>query len=128
MLDGILYCLNLNWALPFWVRSRSPDTFKMMLCVTTLNNSSQGLPIFGHGKLHLRCSTGCELNIVTWSTKILKGIGGTPTIECSLGKIEILTLLDVLKIHSQRFFALRFIELTKWSYQLIDVRRFYWVD
>ena len=41
-----------------------------------------------------------------------------------LGKCEILTRLDILKIHSQRLFALHFIEWTKWSsYQLINVRR-----
>ena len=29
-------------------------------------------------KLHLRCCIGFELNILTWSTKVLKGIGGKP--------------------------------------------------
>ena len=29
-------------------------------------------------KLHLRCCIGLELNILTWSTKVLKGIGGKP--------------------------------------------------
>ena len=29
-------------------------------------------------KLHLRCCIGLELNILTWSTKVLKGIGGNP--------------------------------------------------
>ena len=29
-------------------------------------------------KLSLRCCIGLELNILTWSTKVLKGIGGKP--------------------------------------------------
>ena len=30
-------------------------------------------------KLHLRCCIGLELNILTWSTKVLKGIGSKPS-------------------------------------------------
>ena len=125
MPDGILYYLNLHWAIPFWVRSRSLDTFKMKFYATTVNNSFQSLTIFGHGKLHLRCCIGFELNIVTWSMKILKGSGRAPLRSSAvLRKYEILTLLNVLKIHSQSFFAWCFLESTKWSYyQLTDICR-----
>ena len=127
MLDGILYCLNLNWTIPFQVRSRSPGMFKMKLYVTTVNNSFHSLPIFGYKKLHLRFCKGFELNIVTWSMKILKGIWGAPLwSRAILGKHEKLTLLDALKIHSQIIFAFHFIGWTKWSYyQFIDIHRFW---
>ena len=61
--DGILYCLNLILSIHFRVRSRSPVTFKIKPCVTTVNNSFQPLPIFCHKELHFRCNIGLELNI-----------------------------------------------------------------
>ena len=73
MPDRILYCLNLNSSICFRAGSKSPVTFKMKLSVTTVNSSSQLLP-FCHKELHLRCCIEVELNIVTWSTKILKTI------------------------------------------------------
>ena len=52
---------------------------------------------------------------MTWSTKILKGIEGhlPPFLLSSalLGNYEKLTLIDALKIHSQRFFALNIMHL-----------------
>ena len=39
MVDGILYCLNLNLFMHFRVVSRRPVTFKTKLSVTTVNNS-----------------------------------------------------------------------------------------
>ena len=49
-----------------------------MLCVTSVTNSFQSLPIFCHKELHLRFCIELESNIVTWSTKIPKWIWGTP--------------------------------------------------
>ena len=72
------YCLNLNLSMLFRVRSRNPVTFKTDLRVTSVNNSFQSFPIFCHKELHLTCCIEIESNIVTWSTKILKGVGGTP--------------------------------------------------
>ena len=44
-------------------------------------------------------------NIVTWSTKIIKGIGfHLPRSSAVLGKYEKLTFMDALKVHFQRFF------------------------
>ena len=74
MPDGILYCLDLNLSVSFRVRFRSRTTFKKKFYVTTVTNSFQPLPIFCHKEVHLRCCIKLELNIVTWSTKILKGI------------------------------------------------------
>ena len=127
MPDGILYCLNINWTIPFQVRSRSPGIFKMKVYLTTVNNRFQPLPIFDHKKLHLRLCIGFEWNIVTWSTKILKAIWGTPLwSRAILGKYETLTLLHALKIHSQMIFGFRFTGWTKWSYyQFIDAHRFW---
>ena len=68
MADGILYCLNLNLSMHFRVGSKSR--------VTTVNKSFLSSPIFVHKELHLRCCIGLELNILTWSTKVLKGIRG----------------------------------------------------
>ena len=65
MADGILYCPNLNVSMHFRVGSRKPVTFKIKLCVTTVNNSFQPLPIFHHEELHHRCCIGFGLNIVT---------------------------------------------------------------
>ena len=84
---------NLNLSMPFRIGFRSPVTFKTKLYVTTVNNNFQPLPIFCHKELHLRCCIGLELNIVTWYTKILKGIGDHshqmphPMIKCNLEKI-----------------------------------------
>ena len=84
---------NLNLSMPFRIGFRSPVTFKTKLYVTTANNNFQPLPIFCHKELHLRCCIGLELNIVTWYTKILKGIGDHshqmphPMIKCNLEKI-----------------------------------------
>ena len=64
MPDGILYCLNLNVSMGFKVGFRSRITFKTKFYVTTVNNSFQQLPIFCHKKLHLRCCTKFEWNIV----------------------------------------------------------------
>ena len=75
-------------------------------------------------KLHLRCCIGLELNILTWSAKVLKGIGVTPMIWRKYGKF---IHRDPLKIHFHpsfspiKFFAFN-IKWTKQSYyQLIDV-------
>ena len=73
-----LFYLNLNLSMCFRVGSTSPVTFKTKLSITTVNNSFQLCPIFCHKELHLKCCIGLELNIVTWSKKILKGIGGHP--------------------------------------------------
>ena len=108
MADGILYCLNLNLSMYFRVGSRSPVTFKTNLYVTTVKNSFRILA--SSLMLHRR-----ELNNMTWSTKILKGIEGhlPPFLLSSslLGKYEKLTLIDALKIHFQRFFALNIMHL-----------------
>ena len=108
MADGILYCLNLNLSMYFRVGSRSPVTFKTNLYVTTVNNSFRLLA--SSLMLHRR-----ELNNMTWSTKILKSIEGhlPPFLLSSLllGKYEKLTLIDALKIHFQRFFALNIMHL-----------------
>ena len=53
-------------------------------------------------KLHLRCCIGLEVNILTWSKKVLKGIGVTPMIWRKYGKF---ILLDTQKIHFQKFFT-----------------------
>ena len=70
-------------------------------------------------KLHLRCCIGLELNILTWSTKVLKGIGGNP--------YDLFIHLDPLKTNFHpsfspiKFFAFN-IKWTKQSYyHLIDV-------
>ena len=105
----------------FRVESRSPVTFKAKLSVTTFNKVSSYYLIFCNKELRPRCCIGLELNIVTWSTTILKDIGTPPMIECNLGKIW--------KTHSPRctkntfpeffriklsFFAFK-IKWTKWS-------------
>ena len=84
-----VYCFNLNSLMHPRVRFRSLFIFSTDLHVTTVKNNFQSLIFFCHEQLHLRCCKGLELNIRTWSTKILKGIGGTPylRIECNLGKI-----------------------------------------
>ena len=57
-------------------------------------------------QLDPRCCIGLEVNIVTLSTKILKGIGGNPPWSiATLIKYETLTLIDAVKTHFQRFFA-----------------------
>ena len=65
------------------------------------------------------------MNIVTWSAKILKDSWGAPLWSSTIfRKNEKLTLLDALKIHSQRTFSFCFIKWTKWSYyQFIDILR-----
>ena len=60
------------------MNNKSPVTFKTKLSVTTVNYSFQPFTIFRQKELHLRCCIGLELNIVTWPTKILKGIGRHP--------------------------------------------------
>ena len=72
------FCLNLNLSMCFRVGSTSPATFKMKLSITTVNNSFHLCHIFCYKELHLKCCIGLELNIVTWSTRILKGIGRHP--------------------------------------------------
>ena len=98
---------NINLCMCFIrVGSRGPITFKMMLSVTIVNSSFQ-LPIFCHKDLHLRCCIGLVLNIVIWSMNLLKDMRGhLPWSSATSGKYEKLTLLDTLKIHFQRFFAL----------------------
>ena len=85
MLDGIIYCVNLNLSICSRVGSRSPVTFKTILWNS--QNSLQLLPIFFYYK-ELRCCIGFELNIVAWSTKILKGIGGTSRSSATLGNMK----------------------------------------
>ena len=46
ILDGILYCPNLNLSMCFKVGSKSPDTFKEKFPVVIVNNSLQLFPIF----------------------------------------------------------------------------------
>ena len=91
----------------FRVGFRSPVTYRIKFYVTTVNNSFQPLPIFCHKELHLRCCIKLELNIVTWSIKILKGIRWhPPIIECNLGVFVlgfmhfILNGLNVVNIES----------------------------
>ena len=105
MADAILHCLNVNLSMHFRVRSRNPAIFNMKLYVTTVNNSFQSWPIFRHKELHLRCWKRLALNIVTWSTKILKGMThtSTPWSSATLGKYEKHTLLDALKTHLEVF-------------------------
>ena len=83
MPSGMLYCLNLTLSMPFRFGSRTPVIFKTKLSVTSYY-------YFCHKELHLKCLR-LELNIVTWSTKVLKGIRlhhhPTPMIECSVEKI-----------------------------------------
>ena len=101
----------------FRVWSRSLVIFKAKLSATTVNNCFQLFPIFCSKELHQRCCKGLELNIVRWSTKILKGITPPPhppMIKCHLGKIWIIhhpRFLDATKIHFQRFFTLSFLHL-----------------
>ena len=99
----------------------------MKLYVTTVSDSFHPLPIFGHKKLHLRICIWFELNIVTWSTKILKGIwGGAPCDQEQSWENMKNSLLDALEIHCQMIFAFHFVEWTKWIYyQFIDVHRFW---
>ena len=108
IVDEILYCHNLNL-----MESDLGVTFtKTKLYVTTVNNIFQPLPIFRYIKLHLSCCIGCELNVITWSTKIVKGIGGHPPTHISsatLGKYR--KLLDAVIIHLPRFFTLSFLHL-----------------
>ena len=87
MVAGILYCLNLNL---MESDLGAMFTFKTKLCVTTINNTSQSLPIFRYRELYIRCCIKFELNIIIWSTKNLKGTGGHAPkhiIKCNLGKI-----------------------------------------
>ena len=84
---------------------RSPVTFKTKLYVTTVSSLQ---PIFCHKELHPSCCIRLELNIVAWSSKILKDIGGLPPwLSANLGKYmknspsynqfhNILRLFDVL--------------------------------
>ena len=107
MVDWTLYCFSLNLSMHFRVGFRSPVTSKTKLYVTTVNNSFQPLPVFCWKEHHLRYCIGFELNIVTQSTKILKGIRGhCPRSSATLGKYEKHTHQDALKLHYQRFFAL----------------------
>ena len=69
------------------IKPRDSVKFKMKLYITTVINSFQPLSIFCHTELHLKCCIGLELNITTWSTKILKSIKGITMIDCNLGKI-----------------------------------------
>ena len=108
MADGILYCFNPDLSIYFKVQSRSPVTFKMKVYVLTVNNSFQ--PLAPSFMLH-----GGELNNVTWSTKILKGIKchlpPLLLLSAPLGKYEKLTLQDALKIDFRRFFTLSILHL-----------------
>ena len=104
MTDKILYCLNLNVSMHFKVWSRSPVTFKTKLYVI---GSSHYL-FFCHKELHLRYCIGLELNIVIWFTCNMNVLGSSPLnllLSVTLGKYGKLTLLDVLKMHFQRFFS-----------------------
>ena len=101
----------------FIVGSRSLVRFKTKLSVTTIDSNFHLLPIFCHKKLHLRCCIGLLLNIVTCPVKILKGIRGClPWSTATLGKYEKLTVLDALKIHFQRFFALSWVFCIKLNF------------
>ena len=113
MANRILFCLDLNFSMYFRVWSKSPATFKTKIFIITVNNSFQPLPIFWHKELYLWCCIGLDLNTVTWSTKILKGIGATtygpiPWSNATLGKF---ILLDALKINFHKFFSLSFFHL-----------------
>ena len=105
----MIYCLNLKLSMCFKVRSKSPVKFRLKLCVTTVNNSFQLLPIFLSQRapgLQLRCWKEFGWNSVTF-TKILKGIVGYPPwLSATLRKYKQFTFLNALKIHFQRFFAL----------------------
>ena len=72
----VLYRFKLNLSMGFRVRFGSPVTSQTKFYVTTVNSSFQLLSIFCHKELHLRCCIKLELNIVTWSARILKGIRG----------------------------------------------------
>ena len=84
------------------------------------NNSQQQFPAISSSflkELHLRCCIGLELNIAEYCNMIQensKRIGGTLMIE-TFGKYQKFTLLDALKIHFQRFFALRFLHLISYG-------------
>ena len=104
MIDEILYCLNLNVSMHFRVWSRSSVTFKTKLYVI---GSSHYL-FFYHKELHLRYCIGLELNIVIWFTCNMNVLGSSPLdllLSVTLGKCGKLTLLNVLKMHFQRFFS-----------------------
>ena len=112
MADGVLYCLNLNSVMRSRVRSRRPLIFPAKLYLFNISQQQfSGINLFCHEELHLRCYIELELNIVTWSTKILKGIGVPPTSwsSATLGKYEKLIHFNILKIHFQRFYALTLI-------------------
>ena len=94
---------NLPWMMPWFY-------------VTTANNSFQPLSIFSLKELHLTCCIGLELNIVTWSTKIIKVIRvHPPWLSATLATLS----WGPKKNISRVFFCIRFyafnVKLTKWS-------------
>ena len=98
----------IHWCIPESDLGALSHLIQSSIYVTTVNKGFQPFTFFCHKELHLGCFIGLELNIVTWSIKSLNGTRALPT-SCSsatLGKYEKLTLLDALKIHFQRFYAL----------------------
>ena len=64
VVDGILYCLNLNLSMHFRVGSQTRVTFKTKFYLVIVN-SFQSLTIFSHKELHFRYCIGLEFNIAT---------------------------------------------------------------
>ena len=108
--DGILYCLSQNLSTCFRVQSRDPVAFKTKVSGTTVNNSFLSLPIFSHKELHLNVAAKYEN---------FNGYCGTPI--TALGKYQKPTLLDALKIHFQRVFALSFLHLMSNGLNGVDI-------
>ena len=86
----------------------------MELYVTTVNNSFQSLPIFCHKEIHLAGYIGHDLNILKWSTRILKDIGGDqvhPSENTHIPRCPKNLFPEVLR---SRFFTFN-IKWTEWS-------------
>ena len=103
--------------------------FLLTLNEAICNNSKQQFPAVTCFFSILRGHIELDLSIVTWSTKILKDIGGTPLpymIEWNLGRIWKTHLPRCPKITFPDVFQITFyafnIKWTKWNEcQLIDI-------
>ena len=104
-----IYLTHFSGVFYFWVILKMWMVDRIL--ITIVNNSFQPLPIFLNKKLHLRYCMWLESNIVTWSTKIFKGIGGAPNHQKHnlLRKYVVLDVCTHIDIYSYSNFDLSYI-------------------
>ena len=105
------YCSSLHLSMCFRVQSRSPVTFITKLSVTTDINILLLLCTHFFQKISiLDVATKCCSKIHENSNRYW--LRGEPLwLRATLGKYQKLTLLDLLKIHFERFFRLSSLQL-----------------